>query len=86
MGWGRVAAVAGRGRRGLRLAELLSNVGRCQSSARRGHKSRPGSKRICAAKNVGKGEGEGRVNGVKGVEQTMQIGAISWAHFKVVTA
>lgn len=30
--------------------------------------------------------GEESVRRVKGVEQTMQIGAISWAHFKVVTA
>lgn len=37
-------------------------------------------------KTWGRERGERRVNVVKGVEQTMQIGAISWAHFKVVTA
>lgn len=60
-------------KRGLRLAELLSNVGRCQSSARRGHKSRPGSKRICAAKNVGKGDGG---SGVAHVDWSNKLGTL----------
>lgn len=52
------------------LDELLSNVGRCQSNARRGHKSRMGQRM------------SKRQSGARG--QTMHSEAISFVHFKVI--
>lgn len=96
MGWRRVAAVAGRGEGGgdwdsqsfcqmsdgVKAArDVVINHGRAASEY--AQQKTWGEER---GEERGKERGEVRVRGVIGVEQTMQIGAISWAHFKVVKA